>query len=119
MPRFLKWLILALLLPLLLIGAMAVALQRWIGTDDFRTRLGERLSAELGVPVEIGGVNVDVWPLPAVAVEKVRIRTQPPLTVERIEARPVWGALVQRRLEIATLVVRQAVIPEVALAAIT
>ena len=42
----------------------------------------------------------------------------PPLTLERIEARPVWAALLRGRLEISTLVVRNAVVPEPAVAAI-
>jgi hypothetical protein len=49
--------------------------------------------------------------------DQVRLQTQPPLTVDRVEARPVWTAC-WRRLEISTLVVRKAVLPQAAIAAL-
>lgn len=118
MKRIWKWLALALLVPVLLLGAVAVALQQWVGGADFRSRVAQQASAVLGVPVALGSISVDVWPLPAVALERVQVKSQPPLTLQRVEARPAWAALLQGRLEIATLVVRQAVVPEQALAAI-
>src|SRR5512140_1499818 len=118
MPRFLKWLLALLLVPAVLLVAVGVTLQRWVGTDDFRDRASQRLSAALGVPVTLGAIDVAMWPLPAVALEHVRVQTRPALTLERIEARPSWAALLQRRLEISTLVVREAVIPQPAVAAL-
>ena len=118
MKRIWKWLAVALLVPVLLLGAVAVALQQWVGSADFRSRVAQQASAALGVPVTLGSISVDVWPLPAVALERVQVKSQPPLTLQRVEARPAWAALLQGRLEIATLVVRQAVVPEQALAAI-
>jgi hypothetical protein len=59
-----------------------------------------------------------VWPLPAVAADQVRVQTQPPLTVDRIEARPVWASLLAGKVEVSTLVVRRAVLPQTAIAAI-
>jgi AsmA-like C-terminal region len=52
-------------------------------------------------------------------VDGMSIGSRPPLTLERIEARPVWAALLRGRLEVATLVVRQAVVPGLGVAAIT
>jgi len=118
MKPIVKWVLLALAALVLLLGAVAVALRQWVGTDDFRTRVAAQIGTALGVPVELGAITVDVWPLPAVALDAVQIKSRPPLTLERIEARPVWAALVQRRLEIATLVVRNAVVPEAAVDAI-
>ena len=112
MNRWAKWLLGGLVVVLLLLAAVAVALQRWVNTDDFRLRVSQQASAALGVPVVLDRITVDVWPLPAVALDKVQIKSQPPLTLERVEARPVWSGLLLGRLEIATLVVRNAVIPE-------
>jgi uncharacterized protein involved in outer membrane biogenesis len=118
MNRWVKWLLGGLVVLVLLLGAVAVALQRWVNTDDFRLRVSQQASAALGVPVLLDRITVDVWPLPAVALDKIQIKSQPPLTLERVEARPVWAGLLLGRLEIATLVVRNAVIPEQAVAAI-
>ena len=118
MNRWAKWLLGGLVVLVLLLAAVAVALQRWVNTDDFRLRVSQQASAALGVPVVLDRITVDVWPLPAVALDKVQIKSQPPLTLERVEARPVWSGLLLGRLEIATLVVRNAVIPEQAVAAI-
>jgi hypothetical protein len=104
-------------LVILLIGVSA-ALHRWVGSDDFRIRAEREATAALGVPVKLGALAVDLWPLPAVAVSDLRVQTQPPLTLGRLEARPVWAALLAGRLEIATLVVRDLVLPAHGVAAI-
>lgn len=118
MNRALKWLLIALAVGAVFLGAVAVALRSWVGSDDFRLRVAKEISTAAGVPVELGGLTVDVWPLPAVAVDRVQVKSNPPLSFERIEARPVWSALLQKRLEISTLYVRNAVIPQDALAAV-
>lgn len=118
MVKVVKWLALALaVLSLLLIG-VALALQHWLRTDDFRARVEGEAAAALGVPVKLGRLSVDLWPLPAVAADQVRLGTQPPLTVARVEARPEWPGLLAGKLEIATLVVRQAVLPQAGIAAL-
>lgn len=118
MTRLTKWLAGAALLMVMLLGGVAVALQHWVGSEDFRSRIGQQASAALGLPVVLGRITVDLWPLPAVALEDVQVKSQPPLTLERVEARPSWAPLLQGRLEIATLVVRNAVVPEQAVTAI-
>lgn len=118
MARLLKWLVGALLLVVLVIAAVAAGLKFWVGSNDFRERAAQQISGALGVPVQLESISVDVWPLPAVALGKVQIKSQPPLLLERVEARPVWGPLLHGRLEISTLLVRNATLPEQAVAAI-
>jgi hypothetical protein len=118
MHRALKWLAALVASFVVLVGAIAFALHLWVGSADFRTRVAGEISTALGVPVELGGLNVDVFPLPGVSVDQVQVKSKPPLTFERIEARPVWAALMNRKLEIATLYVRQAVVPQDAVAAV-
>jgi len=102
----------------LLLIAVAMALQQWLRIDGFRARIEGEASAALGVPLKLGRLSVDLWPLPAVAADDVRLQTRPVLSVGRVEARPVWGALLFGRLEISTLVVRQAVLPQTAISAV-
>jgi hypothetical protein len=118
MKRIAKWLAVGAGVVVLLLGAVALALRHWIGTEDFRSRVAQQVSAALGVPVELGRITVDVWPLPAVALDDVQVRSRPPLTLQRIEARPAWQPLLHGRLEVATLIVRNAVLPEQAITAI-
>ena len=112
MVRLIKWVLVIGVAGLLVLGALAFGLHRWVSTDDFRARAEAQATAALGVPVQLGSIAVDVWPLPAVALGRVDIQSKPPVTLERIEVRPRWLALLQGRLEIATLVVRKAVLPQ-------
>ena len=118
MVKVLKWLAFALAAFGLLLAGVAVALQYWLRTDDFRTRVERQAAAALGVPLKLGRLSVDLWPLPAVAADQVRVQTQPPLTLDRVEARPVWASLLAGRLEIATLIVRKAVLPQAGITAL-
>jgi hypothetical protein len=61
---------------------------------------------------------VDLWPLPGVAAQQVRLQAQPPLTVQRIELRPQWSGLLGGELALGTLTVRGAVLPQPAIAAL-
>ncbi|WP_238587614.1 AsmA family protein [Caenimonas sp. SL110] len=113
------WIFTALVvLPVLLLVLVALVLQRWVASEDFRGFVGDQITQAIGVPVDVGRVHVDVWPLPAIALEQVRITSKPPLTLERIEARPSYAPLLAGRLEVATLIVRNAVVPEQAVMAI-
>lgn len=112
MARLLKWLLWAALAVLLLLAATVFALHRWVGTDDFRQRVEREASAALGVPVVLGSIAVSVWPLPAVAFGGLTVQSKPPVTLERLEVRPQWQALLQGQLRVATLIVRKAVLPQ-------
>lgn len=112
MTRLIKWILAGLLILVLLLAAGAFALQRWIGTDDFKARLEREASAALGVGVQLGRIDVTVWPLPAVALGGLQIQTRPVLMLERVELRPAWSALVQGRLALNTVRVRRAVLPQ-------
>jgi len=118
MSRLLKWIAGIVVVAALLFGAIVFALHVWIGSDDFRARVAREASQAVGVPIELGGLTIDVFPLPAVAVDHVLVKSNPTLTFERIEARPVWAALLNRKLEISTLYVRNAVVPQDAIAAV-
>jgi len=91
---------------------VAYTLHRWVSTDDFRQRVEREASAALGVPVALDHVAVDVWPLPAVALSGITVKSKPPLTLERLEVRPQWQPLLTGRLAVATLLVRKAVLPQ-------
>lgn len=112
MSRFIRWFAILALVLVLLAAAAALALQRWVGSDDFRSRVEGQASAQLGLPVKLGKVDVSVFPVPAVAVENLAIQSRPAVALERVEARPVWTALLAGRLEIATLVVKGATLPQ-------
>lgn len=118
MARVLKWLVGIVVVFVVLVAAVAFTLHVWLGSEDFRSRAAQQISQAIGVPVELGGLTVDVWPLPAVAAEQVEVKTRPPLSFGRIEARPVWAALLRRKLEISTLYVRSAVVSQSAIAAL-
>jgi len=113
--RGVLWLALA---AVLLLAGVALALHGWVGSDDFRQRVQQEASAALGLPVAVGGIDVALWPLPAVALSGVEVQSRPPLTLARLELRPGWAALLQGRLEVATLVLREAVLPQQAIDAI-
>ena len=102
----------------LLLAGVALALHGWVGSDDFRQRVQQEASAALGLPVRVGGIEVALWPLPAVALSGIEVQSRPPLTLARLELRPGWAALLQGRLEVATLVLRDAVLPQQAIDAI-
>jgi uncharacterized protein involved in outer membrane biogenesis len=112
MIRIFKWLGFAAMALLLLLAAVVFGLQRWVGSADFRSRAEAQALAALGVPVRLGSIDVAVWPLPAVALGGLSVQSKPPVTLERVEVRPKWPALLRGRLEVATLVVRKAVLPQ-------
>ena len=112
MRRFFIWTGAALGLMAGLLLLAAFALGQWTGSDGFRQRVEREATAALGVPVTLSRVAVDVFPLPAVALEGLNIQARPALTLARVEARPAWSALLMGRLAVSTLVVREAVLPQ-------
>ena len=118
MKRILKWMFVAGLALLLLLAAGAWALQGWLGTEDFKARAEREASALLGVAVKLERIDVDLWPLPALALGGIQIQTRPPLTLERLELRPTWRSLMQGRLELASVLVRRAMLAQSGLDAV-
>jgi hypothetical protein len=119
MTKLLKWMAFVLAAVALVLVGVVLALQYWLRTDDFRSRVEREAAEALGVPLKLGRLSVDFWPVPAVAVDDVQVQTRPAaLTVARVEARPEWAALLAGRLEVSTLIVRKAVLPQTGLAAL-
>ena len=119
MTKLLKWMALVLAAVALVLVGVVLALQYWLRTDDFRSRVEREAAEALGVPLKLGRLSVDFWPVPAVAVDDVQVQTRPAaLTVARVEARPEWTALLAGRLEVSTLIVRKAVLPQTGLTAL-
>ncbi len=112
MAKVFKWLVLLALALTVLLAAVAYLLHRWVGSDDFRQRVEREAAAALGVPVALGGVAVEVWPLPAVALSGIEVQSKPALTLGRVELRPQWRPLLQGRLVVATLMLHRAVLPQ-------
>lgn len=112
MSKFFRWLVVLVVGAVLLICAVVLALQHWVAGDDFRVRMETGASAALGLPVRLGTLDVAVWPLPALALTGASVLSKPPVTLGRLEVRPSWFALLGGRLEMATLVLRQAVLPQ-------
>ncbi|MEP6772985.1 MAG: AsmA family protein [Polaromonas sp.] len=112
MAKIFKWLVFLALGLMVLLAVVAYTLHRWVSTDDFRQRVQREASAALGVPLTLDRVAVDIWPLPAVALSGIVVQSKPPLTLERVEVRPEWRPLLLGRLEVATLLVRRAVLPQ-------
>jgi len=112
MAKVFKWVVFLALGLMVLLAVVAFTLHRWVSTDDFRQRVEREASAALGVPVALDHVAVDVWPLPAVALSGIAVKSKPPITLERLEVRPQWQPLLTGRLAVATLLVRKAVLPQ-------
>lgn len=118
MRAWMKWLVGIAAALAVLVALAAFGLSRWASSDDFRQRAQQQAGQALGVPVQLGRLDIALWPLLSVAVHDVRIQTRPPLTLERVEARPVWASLLAGKPELDSLVVRNAVLPQQGLVAL-
>ena len=112
MKRILKWMSLTGLVLLLVLAGALFALQRGLGSDDFKARAEREASAALGAPVQLARLDVVAWPLPAVVVEGIQIQTRPALTLDRLDVRPAWSGLLRGQLELSTLLVHGALLPQ-------
>lgn len=105
------------LVGLVLLAAAGYGLHRWLGTDDFRARVEREASARLGLTVRLAALKVAAWPVPAVAVEGLVVAAPGAhsmtgaVTLARIDLRPDWVSTVSGRPAVATLVLRDAVLP--------
>lgn len=112
MKQVVKWLVLAGLVFFIIAATVLWAVQRWVSSENFRLQAEREASRALGVAVELARIDVALWPLPAVALEGIQIQTSPPLTLERLEVRPLWQGLLLGRLELSTVLVRGATLPQ-------
>jgi len=116
----------------LLVGAGAVVLSRWLGSDDFRQRVQTLASNAVGASVQMQRISLDFRPWPAVGIEGLVIeppassppgrkaRPAPdPVTVGRAALQPDYAALLAGRLRLAVLHVDDAVLPQGALLALS
>lgn len=98
--------------------ATAWGLSRWLDSADFRARAQAQASAAAGVPVTLDGLSVRLWPQPAVAVTGLVVATRPAIRVKELQVRPDWWALLRGEAGIRSLVVREASLPQAAMAAL-
>lgn len=114
MPRVIKLLLSVLLALALLLAAALAALAGWLSGDGLRLQVQAAASQQWGVPVELEKISLDVWPLPALALQGLAIQTQPRLFAQRLEARPAWGGLLRepRQLEVLSLHLQGVQLPQ-------
>lgn len=110
MNKGLRWAVGLVGAAAVLLVALGAMLSVWARSEDFRQRVEQQASAALGAPLRLGTLSVDVLP-PAVVASSVQLQMQPPVTLERLEVRPDWPALLRGRAAVGTLVVRGAVLP--------
>lgn len=94
------------------VGAAVAGLAQWAGSADFRLRAQQAATQALGVPVQLGEIEVTYWPALGVAVHDVRVLTRPALTLAQIDAVPSWSSMLLGKPVLDTLVVRNAVLPQ-------
>ena len=114
MTRLLKILLSLIFALILLLGAALFALAWWVSGDGLRVQIQEALAKQLGVPVLLERISLDVWPLPSVALQGLVIQTQPRLSAQRVELRPAWGSLMRtpRQLEVISLHLQGVQLPQ-------
>ncbi len=113
MTRAIKLLLSFVLAFAVLLGVGLAALAWWISGDALRVRLQESASKQLGVPVLLEKISLDVWPLPALALQGLVIQTQPRLVAQRIELRPAWHSLLREgRLAVLSLHLQDVKLPQ-------
>ena len=95
-----------------LVGAAVAGLAHWAGSGDFRLRAQQAATQALGVPVQLGEIEITYWPALGVAVHDVRVLTRPALTLAQIDATPVWTSVLLGQPVLDALVVRNAVLPQ-------
>jgi hypothetical protein len=114
MTRTIKFLLGFSLVLTLLLGVTLAALAWWVSGDGLRVQIQEAASEQLGVPVLMEKISLDVWPLPSVTLQGLVIQTQPRLSAQRVELRPAWGSLMRapRQLELISLHLQGVQLPQ-------
>lgn len=117
MPLVMKFLLRAFLALTLLLAVALGAAAWWLSGDGLRLKIQALATAQLGVPVTLTKLSLEVLPRPAVAFSGVKIATPAPLLAERIELRPAWRKLIgwggaPRELETEALTLRGLSLPQ-------
>ena len=118
MARALKWTLIGLAALLLLLGLALFAVQHWLDSDDFRARVEREAAQALGVPLRLQSIKVALWPLPGVSLQGIELPLKPPISAARVDVRPEWLALLGGAPRIASLRVKDAVLPQAGLDAL-
>jgi uncharacterized protein involved in outer membrane biogenesis len=84
--------------------------------DDLARRAAAELEARLGVKTTVGTLDWHLLPTPHVVLTQIRIGQPEPITVARATAYPRLRPLLQRHLQLSTLEIDGAVVPQVSLA---
>ena len=89
LKKTMKWAMAVVALLVLVLAVALFAAHRWLGTDDFRSRVAHEASTALGVEVSLQKIDIALWPLPALAISDILVKTPVPLRLARLELRPV------------------------------
>lgn len=96
-----------------LLGAIWLAAEQWFpGDEGLAARLAAEAERRLGVPVTIGSVRWSLLPTPIVVIENVRTKQDAPIVIGRLEARPMITSILERKLVLADVTVKDAVLPQ-------
>ncbi len=86
-----------------LLVAVFLAAQAYVGTADFKARAENEASDALGVAVKLGRIGVDLWPTPGLAVKEVQVQTSPVLTLGELAVQVEVQGLLKGRLDLSTV----------------
>jgi uncharacterized protein involved in outer membrane biogenesis len=111
MMRGRKWALGAGLVAALLAAACLVAVRSLPTNEELAARIAGKITERWGVPVTIGSARWTLFPVPVVVLENLRTDQAQPITVGRIAARPSVESLLRRKLVLARVSARDAVLP--------
>lgn len=113
-----KWIVAAASVAAVL-GLAWVALVAFLPSDeDLAAHASAELESRLGVPVALGALHWQLWPVPAVVVEDAATDQPRAITVEKLTAYPNLGALFAKRLQFDRIELEGAVVPQLSLRAL-
>lgn len=86
--------------------------------EELAAQAAEKLQSRLGVPLQLGSVHWRLLPEPVVVIENAVTGQTPAISVKKITIYPNLGALIDGRLEIRSVELDGAVVPQLALRAL-
>ncbi|WP_210542984.1 hypothetical protein [Rhodoferax sp. PAMC 29310] len=112
MNKALKWISVTGLAAGVLVVGSVWGLQTWLGSADFKARVEREATQSLGVGVKLGGIEVSVFPKPAVVVTDIEVATKPALSLAYVGVRPELGRLLMGEWSVGSVLVRDASLPQ-------